>query len=88
MPAILRGQAAIDDWLNTREVDVKQAIGLAVSPPQGTMKYHAVGKAVGRADAEGPELIVPLTPEQAAAEAETSRPKKKAAGGGQLDLFG
>lgn len=88
MPAILRGQAAIDDWLNTREVDVKKAIGLAVSPPHGTMKYHAVGKAVGRADAEGPELIVPLTPEQAAAEAETSRPKKKAAGGSQLDLFG
>ena len=52
------------------------------------MKYHPVSKAVGRADAEGPELILPLTPEQAAEEAASSRPKKKAAGGGQMDLFG
>jgi putative SOS response-associated peptidase YedK len=88
MPAILRGQDAIDAWLNTRDVDVREAVGLAVSPPAGTMKYHAVGKAVGRADAEGPELILPLTPEQAAEEAASSRPKKKAAGGSQLDLFG
>ncbi len=88
MPAILRGEAAIDAWLNTREVDTREAIGLAVSPPPGTMKYHPVGKAVGRADADGPELIVPLTPEQVAAEAESPRPRKKAAGGNQLDLFG
>ena len=88
MPAILRGQDAIDAWLNTREVDVREAVGLAVSPPAGTMKYHPVGKAVGRSDAEGPELIMPLTPEQAAEEAASSRPKKKAAGGNQLDLFG
>jgi putative SOS response-associated peptidase YedK len=88
MPAILRGQDAIDAWLNTREVDVREAVGLAVSPPAGTMKYHPVGKAVGRADAEGPELILPLTPEQAAEEAASSRPKKKAAGSNQLDLFG
>lgn len=88
MPALLRGQEAIDAWLNTREVDTREAVGLAVSPPPGTMTYHAVGKAVGRADAEGPELIVPLTPEQAAAEAESARPRKKAVGGSQLDLFG
>ena len=88
MPAILRGQDAIDAWLNTRDVDVREAVGLAVSPPAGTMKYHPVSKAVGRADAEGPELILPLTPEQAAEEAASSRPKKKAAGGGQMDLFG
>jgi putative SOS response-associated peptidase YedK len=88
MPAILRGQEAIDAWLNTRDVDVREAVGLAVSPPAGTMKYHSVGKAVGRADAEGPELILPLTPEQAAEEAASSRPRKKAAGGSQLDLFG
>jgi putative SOS response-associated peptidase YedK len=88
MPAILRGPEAIDAWLNTRDVDVREAVGLAASPPAGTMKYHPVGKAVGRADAEGPELILPLTPEQAAEEAASSRPRKKAAGGSQLDLFG
>jgi putative SOS response-associated peptidase YedK len=85
MPAILRGQDAIDAWLNTREVDVKEAVGLAVSPPAGTMKYYPVSKAIGKATSEGPKLIVPLSAEQAATEAESSRPKKAASG--QLDLF-
>ena len=88
MPAILRGQAAIDAWLNTRDVEAREAISLAVSPPAGTMTYHPVGKAVGRADAEGPDLIVPLTPEKAAEEASSSRAAKRAAGRNQLDLFG
>ena len=87
MPAILRGQEAIDAWLNTRDVDTAEAVRLAVSPPAGTMKYHPVGKAIGNANNEGPELIEPLTPEQAAAEAAGARSKKKAAGGTQLDLF-
>lgn len=87
MPAILRGQAAIDAWLNTREVETREAVGLAVSAPHGTMKYHPVSKAIGKATSEGPELIAPLTPEQAATEAQNSRPRKKAAGSGQLDLF-
>ena len=86
MPAILRGEKAIDAWLNTRDVDIKEAANLAVTPPPGTMKYHAVSKAVGRSDAEGAELIVPLTPEQAATEAVSARPRKRAANG-QLDLF-
>jgi putative SOS response-associated peptidase YedK len=86
MPAILRGQDAIDAWLNTRDVDVKEALGLAVSVPHGTMKYHPVGKAIGKALAEGPELIVPLSREQAAAEMAESRPRKQATSG-QLDLF-
>jgi putative SOS response-associated peptidase YedK len=88
MPAILRGQGAVDDWLNTRDVDAGEAVGLAVSPPAGTMRYHPVSKAVGRAGAEGPDLIAPLTPEQAAEEAAALRPRKKPAGDDQLDLFG
>jgi hypothetical protein len=54
------------------------------------MKFHPVGKAIGNANAEGPELIRPLTPEEAAAleaEARPARRKKSAAGSGQLDLF-
>ena len=86
MPAILRGEEAIDAWLNTRDVDAGEAVALAASAPPGTMRYHPVGKAVGRADADGPELIVPLTPEQAAAEKESSRPRKQAVDD-QLDLF-
>ena len=81
MPAILRGDA-VDKWLNTREVGVREARELALPPAAGTMKYHAVGKAIGSSMAEGPELIAPITEQ----EAEVS-PQKVAAGSGQLDLF-
>jgi putative SOS response-associated peptidase YedK len=84
MPAILRG-AAIDDWLNTAEVGPMEAASLAEPPPPGTMTYHPVGKAVGRADAEGPELIEPIDP--AAEEEDSPRRRKKAAMAGQLSLF-
>ena len=51
--------------------------------PPGTMRFHPVAKTIGRADAEGPELIAPFEGEW-----ESSKPKKKAASGGrQLDLF-
>lgn len=84
MPAILRGQAAIDDWLNTREVDTRDALKLAVSAPEGTMHYHPVSRAIGKANLDGPELIRPVAPD----EAEPVKPRRKAAGGSQLDLFG
>ena len=82
MPAILRGEAAWDAWLNTRDVTAREALSLAVPAPAGTMKYHRVGRAIGKAIAEGPELIQPATDEQTP----PAKPKKKA-GGGQLDLF-
>jgi len=47
------------------------------------MKLHPVSRAVGKADAEGPELIVPAVEE----DAPPPRPKKRASGGEQLDLF-
>ena len=80
MPAILRGDA-IDAWLNTRDVTAEVATALAIAPPAGTMQYHPVGKAVGKAALDSPELIAPVILEPAA-----PRPKKRAAGG-QLDLF-
>lgn len=89
MPAILRGEA-IDQWLDTDGTSPEEAAKLALAPPPGTMRYHIVGKAVGRADAEGPDLIRPLTPEEAEAEGGSGRPAKRkaaAGGGGQLDLF-
>jgi putative SOS response-associated peptidase YedK len=82
MPAILRGDE-IDAWLNTRDVTAEIATSLAVSPPSGTMKYHPVGKAIGAATAEGPELILPASGEEEAA----PKPEKRAGGGRQLDLF-
>lgn len=89
MPAILRGPEAIDDWLNTRDVTAKEAVRLASPPPPGTMKYVPVGKAIGSALAEGPDLIRPLTAEEMAAE-DAERPvrRKKAVGDtGQGELF-
>lgn len=93
MPAILHGDA-IDMWLDTANVSDRDAAALAVSPPPETMKYWPVGKAVGQKDAEGPDLIRPLKAEAAEVQPgegvddEAAKPKrKKAAGGGQLDLF-
>ena len=87
MPAMLTGDA-VDLWLNTRDIDVKAATQLALPLPAGSLKYHPVGKAIGRADAEGPDLIRPLSEEELAAEnVKPVRPKKAASGGGQLDLF-
>ncbi len=83
MPAILRGPDAIDAWLNTRDVEGRIAAEFATAPPPGTMKYHPVGKAIGKATSEGPDLILPAADE----EEEPERPKRKKAAGGQLDLF-
>jgi putative SOS response-associated peptidase YedK len=83
MPAILRGEAEIDAWLNTRDVDAAEALLLPRPAPDGSMRFHPVGRAIGNANAEGPELIAPFDGEWAPA-----KPKKKAAGGSaQLDLF-
>jgi putative SOS response-associated peptidase YedK len=88
MPAILRGEA-VDKWLDTDNVGPEEAASLAQTPALGTLKYHVVGKEVGKSDAEGPQLVRPLTAEEAAAEGGSGRPSKKQAAGGarQLDLF-
>ena len=89
MPAILRGAQAIDDWLNTRDVTARDAMQLASPPPPGAMKYHPVGKAIGSALSEGPDLIRPLSAEEMAAEAAESPVRRKKAVGdmGQGELF-
>ena len=83
MPAILQGQA-IEDWLNTGEVGALEAASLAKPPDAGAMKYHPVGKAVGRADAEGPELIEPIDPN---IDIEEDPRRRKKVANGQLSLF-
>lgn len=89
MPAILRSEQAIDDWLNTRDVTARDAMKLASPPPPGAMKYHPVGKAIGSALSEGPELIRPLSAEEMATEAAEKpvRRKKVAGNAGQGELF-
>jgi putative SOS response-associated peptidase YedK len=87
MPAILTTPRQIDDWLNTAAIEPRDAAQLTMLPP-GALKYHPVGKAIGRADSEGPDLIRPLSPEELAAEPEPKPKRKKAASGGeQFNLF-
>lgn len=82
MPAILRGDA-IDAWLNTRDVTGDLAASFIAPAEAGTMKYHPVGRAIGKATAEGPELIV-----HAAAEEEPApKARRRASSSRQLDLF-
>lgn len=81
MPAILLGDQ-IDQWLDVRTVLAKQAHQLALPLPTGAVKFHPVSTRVNSARIDDPALIEPVTlekPEQA--------PRKKLAGGGQLDLF-
>ena len=81
MPALLSGEA-VDAWLNTRDVEARDALELIVPAPAGSIGLHPVTRAVNKADDEGPELITP-----AVEETEPERQKKRAGGGAQLDLF-
>ena len=87
MPAILRDDDAIAAWLDTDTVPPELAVRFVDTPPPGWLRYHIVTKAVGKHDAEGPDLVRPLTPEEAAIESGSARPRKKAANAGQLSLF-
>jgi hypothetical protein len=51
------------------------------------MRYHAVSKAIGKAESEGPDLIRRMSEEELAAESGSSRPRKKVANSNQLNLF-
>tara|TARA_R110002020_G_scaffold8652_17_gene34439 strand:+ start:5516 stop:6250 length:735 start_codon:yes stop_codon:yes gene_type:complete len=82
MPAILSG-AAIDDWLNVREVRADAAAQLVLPLPDGALRFHPVSTRVNSARDDDPGLIEPVTLEKPAPE----RPRKAAGGGGQLDLF-
>ncbi len=73
MPAILSGDA-IDAWLD-REVEARDAMRLIASAPDGSMQFHPVGRDIGKATAEGAELI---------AEVAIEPPKPPS---GQLSLF-
>lgn len=87
-PAILQGEA-VDRWLDTDQVSGQKAVQLVLPLPPGAVRFHPVGKAIGASTADGPDLIRPLTAEEAVAEAEAApvRRKKTVAGGDQLDLF-
>ena len=83
MPAIL-DEAAIDNWLNVRDVRAAEARQLALPLPDGTLKFHPVSTRVNSARDDDPGLIEPVT----VMPPELPVRKKRAAGGGaQMDLF-
>ncbi|MHA6729419.1 SOS response-associated peptidase [Devosia sp. A369] len=76
MPVILDG-AAIDDWLNVREIRAADAQQLALPLADGALKFHPVSTRVNSAREDDPGLIEPATLEKPA-------PKKATR---QLSLF-
>ncbi|HVY50326.1 MAG TPA: SOS response-associated peptidase [Devosia sp.] len=82
MPALLRGEA-LEAWLNTREVESRDALKFIAPPPVNSMAYHPVSQAVNKADTDGPELIAAVDPGSASERTETRRASR----GIQLDLF-
>lgn len=85
MPALLAGDA-IEAWLDTGSVYAEAATDLLVPPPDGTMSYHPVSRAVGKTDNDSPELIRPVDP---ANDDDEQSPRRRRAGNDirQLSLF-
>jgi putative SOS response-associated peptidase YedK len=83
-PAILQDEA-IDLWLDTNQVSGRKAVQLALPLAPGAVRFHPVSPRVGSSINDDPELIDPvtLTEQQPVA----PKPKKRAAGCDQLDLF-
>lgn len=83
MPAILASTEAVDTWLNTRDAGAHEARQFALPLPPGATKFHPVSPRLGSGKLDDPSLIEPVTLEPP----EPPAPRKKAAGGGQMDLF-
>jgi hypothetical protein len=67
---------AFDLWLDCANVNEKTASELIMPAPEGTMEAHEISSAVDRVANDSPELIVPLSKEDAAAAA--AEPPKRA----------
>lgn len=67
-------------WLGCNAANADEAFSMLKPPAQGSFVWHEVSTAVNRAANDGPEVIAPITPEQAAREQTASvKPKRKPA---------
>jgi putative SOS response-associated peptidase YedK len=66
-----------DRWLDCRAHDAEAAMGLLTAPADGEFAWHEVSTRVNRAANDDPQLILPITAEEIAAE-QASPPKKPA----------
>jgi putative SOS response-associated peptidase YedK len=62
-----------DQWLDGNAIGDADAAALLIAPPAGSFVWHEVSIAVNRVANDGPELIAPLAPDQAAAEDASAR---------------
>ncbi len=85
MPAILMDEGQQDAWLNVREIKGPQAAQMALPLEDGALKFHPVSTRVNSARDDDPGLIEPISLDEP--EPPVDRPKKRAGGGGQMDLF-
>ena len=85
MPAILLTEQQQDDWLNVRDVRAHEAVQMALPLEDGALKFHPVSTRVNSARDDDPGLIEPISLDKP--EPPVERPKKRAGGGGQMDLF-
>jgi hypothetical protein len=89
MPATIAPEA-FDLWLDCTNEETDVATSLLIAPPDGTFAWHEVSTMVNRVANDDARLIEPITPEQAAAEAEAAKPQarpRKAGSSDQGSLF-
>lgn len=84
MPAIL-DEAAINDWLNVRDVRAAEAYQLALPLPDGVLKFHPVSTRVNSARDDDPGLIEPVTLQPP--QPPSAKKRVASSGGAQMDLF-
>jgi putative SOS response-associated peptidase YedK len=73
MPAILP-PSAFDRWLDCAGVDAETAAAFIMPAPEDLLEAFEVSTAVNRAANDGPQLIEPVTPQSAAAQAAPASP--------------
>ena len=83
MPMILLDEAQQDAWLDVRNVRAREAAQMALPLEDGVLRFHPVSTRVNSARDDDPGLIEPVTLEKP----EPVAKPRKAAGGGQMDLF-
>jgi putative SOS response-associated peptidase YedK len=89
---IARGD--FDRWLDCSNDDVEAALPLLTAPGEGEFVWHQVSTRVNRVANDDAQLILPISAEEAAAEAQSAKsvrkkPERAASGddGGQGSLF-
>ena len=78
-----------DRWLDCRAYDAETVMALLTAPEDGEFVWHEVSTRVNRVANDDAQLMLPITPEQMAAEqskpARKAAPRKADAGGAEDD---